>query len=249
VVLENNYQMIARVLRYRFRTAVSHIPWAYFPMVKLKKGHGDAFETVSKSTELVIEAFPRSGNTFAVVALSLAQENQLRLAHHCHAPAQIIHATRLRKPALLIIRNPSDAVLSFVIRHPEISLEVSLKAWISFHSRVLPHLRNVVVAHFNQVTTNLGDVTARINNKFGMHLKPFQHTEDNVHECFQIIAARNANRFGQGRVDENGVARPSEERVRQKQKLASAWLSSTTVRSRETAQVIYAEFKSFWMEE
>ena len=43
-------------------------------------------------TELVIEAFPRSANTFATVAFQLSQPAPVRVAHHLHAPAQVTEA-------------------------------------------------------------------------------------------------------------------------------------------------------------
>jgi hypothetical protein len=56
---------------------------------------------VSRTTEIVIEGYPRSGNTFAVVAFRLAQGREIEIAHHLHAAAQIKRAARLDVPAFI----------------------------------------------------------------------------------------------------------------------------------------------------
>jgi hypothetical protein len=42
--------------------------------------------SVNRNTQLVIERFPKSANTFAVVSLQNAQSVKLQLAHHMHVP-------------------------------------------------------------------------------------------------------------------------------------------------------------------
>ena len=64
---------------------------------------------------VVIEGFPRSGNSFARRAFIMAQDETFdvtRIAHHLHVPAQVIRAARWRIPTLVLIRRPKDAVLS-----------------------------------------------------------------------------------------------------------------------------------------
>ncbi len=82
---------------------------------------------VNRDTELVIEGFPRSGNSFAVIAMMLAQKNPLRIAHHFHVPAQIIYACRHKIPVLVILRKASDAIISQKIRTPSGKLEQGLR--------------------------------------------------------------------------------------------------------------------------
>jgi hypothetical protein len=59
--------------------------------------------SVSRTTQLVIEGYPRLGNTFAVVAFLQAQKEDVRIAHHLHAPAQVIRAARWRIPTIVLI--------------------------------------------------------------------------------------------------------------------------------------------------
>jgi len=87
---------------------------ALFPLQTAARGH--RARAVDRATELVIEGFARSGNTFAVAAFSLAQPRPVRLAHHLHAPAQVLLAARMGIPCIVLVRDPVDAVASRLIR-------------------------------------------------------------------------------------------------------------------------------------
>src|SRR2546427_7470725 len=55
-------------------------------------------------TDILIEGFPRSANSFSVAAFRLAQGPPVEVAHHTHAPANAIAAFRRHIPALILIR-------------------------------------------------------------------------------------------------------------------------------------------------
>ena len=54
---------------------------------------------VRRGTEICIEGFPRSGNTFAVYAFELWNPGS-QVAHHLHAPGQFVRALRLSVPCV-----------------------------------------------------------------------------------------------------------------------------------------------------
>ncbi|HTA65465.1 MAG TPA: hypothetical protein VK753_08170 [Xanthomonadaceae bacterium] len=233
-----------RLARYRLRTSVSHVPAIYMPLARLKMRARDAEgpAVVESDTNLVIEAFPRSGNSFAVTAFRFAQRQPIRLAHHFHAAAQIIRGVRLDKPVLLIVRHPKDAVLSFVLREEHVPLEVGLGSWIDFHRRLLPYANRLVVASFERVTSDFGTVVDDVNRRFGTSFSRFEHTEENVRACFELIEKRNAMRFGGGSVLESFVARPSSARNLLKPALEEKWQALPKSRQDEAFD-LYASFK------
>ena len=65
----------------------------------------------------------------------------------------------------------------------------------------------VVVASFEQATSDMGRVTERINDRYHTSFTPFLHDEDRVRACFDEIEA--AHRVRSGVLDESIVARPS----------------------------------------
>src|SRR5690348_3804426 len=50
--------------RYRLRTSISHVPSIYLTLADLRRRDEDGATVVTRATDLVVEAFPRSGNTF-----------------------------------------------------------------------------------------------------------------------------------------------------------------------------------------
>lgn len=165
---------------------------------------------VSRDTRLVIEGFPRSGNTFAVYAFERAQESAgqpPRLAHHLHAPAQVIRAVRWKLPCLVLIRQPVDAALSLVIRDPRISLRQALLHYISFYETSAKYSDGFVLASFEQVTVDYGTVIERVNERFGTGFLTFRHEEENVAGVFATI--EEAHRGRRDGVSEERIARPS----------------------------------------
>ncbi|MEF8940976.1 MAG: hypothetical protein V5A22_14125, partial [Salinivenus sp.] len=96
-----------------------YIWWAQYKM----RGHIDPRECrVDPATEFVLDGFQGSGNSFATVAFKSCQKTPVRIAHHLHAPAQIIQAVRWGIPTLVTLRSPADAVVSLVSRWPYLSL-------------------------------------------------------------------------------------------------------------------------------
>jgi hypothetical protein len=162
---------------------------------------------VTPETRFVIEGFPRSGNTFAVVAFERAQRKALRVAHHLHMPAQVMLAARWRIPTLVLLRNPTDAVLSLTIRDPLVSVREALKHYVFFHEKIVEYRDAFVLGLFEEVTRDYGAVLERVNARFGTRFSPFRHTADNVESIFADIEDR--HRARRNSLDEKQISRPS----------------------------------------
>ncbi len=256
-----------RRVRHAVRTRISEHPAVYLRFAR-KKYPGPSPEVIGADTELVIDGYTRSASTFAVYALQLAQRRPIRLAHHLHAPAQLIEAARRRVPALLLVREPRSAILSQLVREPEVALRDALVAYARFHACLMPHLDRMVVADFETVTHDLGSVIRRLNSRFGMSLEEFIPTEANTSECFEFIEQRGSLSpvllgFESGTVGKDAARRelhalqqrmtqdemreawvPSEQRNRAKDALAEAWAHPELITLRVRADDIYRRLLS-----
>ncbi|MCU1658682.1 MAG: hypothetical protein JWO57_3338, partial [Pseudonocardiales bacterium] len=154
-----------RRVRHLVRTRFCESPTLYLPFAR-RKYPGPSPEVISAETELVIDGYTRSACTFAVYALQLAQPHPIRLAHHLHAPAQLIQAARAGVPALLVIREPRGAILSQLVREPAVVMRDAVRAYARFHSCLLPYLDDLVVGNFEEVTQDFGRVIERLNDRF-----------------------------------------------------------------------------------
>jgi len=173
-------------LQHRFVSSFAGYPPIYLPLARsyLALRHGAGSSAVSRRTQIVIEGFPRCANTFSVRAFRYAQRNPVRLAHHLHAPAQIIAACRWSVPALVLIREPDAAVVSYVTRETHIDLTQALKDYIRFYRAIMPWRRDFVLAEFKDVISDFGSVIARINARFGTAFELFDHSRENVARCY-----------------------------------------------------------------
>src|SRR5919199_3703026 len=125
----------ARRLRHLVRVRASEHPAIYLPFAR-RKYPGPSPEVISSETELVIDGYTRSATTFAVYAFQLAQHRPVRIAHHLHAPAQLIAAAKLKVPTLVTIREPEGTILSQLVQEPNVAMRDALVAYVRFYSRL-----------------------------------------------------------------------------------------------------------------
>src|SRR5438552_425640 len=153
---------------YRAMTVVARWPSLALPIARLLS-HG---VVVGPSTAVVIEGFPRSANSLAVSAFIAAGSPPETIAHHTHTPANLIAGVRRRIPSLVVIREPSESVKSFVATKPAVSYGSALRGWISFHRPLIRYLDRIEVATAEQVTNGMPEVIARLNRRFGSGFPP-----------------------------------------------------------------------------
>lgn len=129
----------------------------------------DGSRLTRPGTELVIEGFPRSGNSFSVFAFSNSGADALHLAHHVHAPSQIILAARYRLPAVLLIREPDAAVAAGLAKVRTHRAPDLLRAYALYYRLLVPLRSHYVVAPFETVTTDVGRIVDAVNRRFSTH--------------------------------------------------------------------------------
>jgi hypothetical protein len=251
----------ARAARWRARQR-----WAahdlYLHVARRRPGRA----VVGSETEIVIEGFPRTGNTFAVFAFQSAQPQPVRVAHHLHAPAQVSVAAGRGLPVLLLIRPPEDAVVSSAMWWPHVTPADALPAYAHFYERLRPYRDACVVGCFDEVTTDLGAVIGRVNERYGREFARFEHTPENVARCYRLIdersrepdagAAINAYMSGELSAAELDarrsppdaaappamrVARPSAARAAARGRVRSAYLAPELAAARARAERAYRD--------
>ncbi len=237
------YRTWLRRTRHVIKTRIDHHPSLYLFLSRIRPGTRAL--VVSSDTEIVIEGFPRSANTFAVAAFTLAQGRPVKIARHLHAPAQVIAGVRMHIPTLVLIRHPRDAVLSLVVRAPHLSVEQALKDYIHFYTVLLPYLGQFVIGLFEQVTTDFGRVIAQINEHYGTNFRLFEHTEENLRRVFAMVEQMDRENTGRPVVQEATVARPSSIRMKWKQALAHALTSSKIQPLLHEAEHLHQRFTTF----
>jgi len=227
--------------RWQLRTTLGRYPSVALPILRARRRPGQFLTPVGPETEIVIEGFPRSGNTFAVAAFHEAQlPHDVQMAHHAHMPAQLLEGVREGLPALLVVRDPEDSVVSLAVRAPEIGVGGALRGWIRFHRPLLPVLDGIVVATFEQVVTDFGAVVERLNARFGTAFQPFGHSPENVDAILRRIREWDLNTFGDGGGADRGGGGPSESREELKDARRAEYRAAALADARAAAERIYA---------
>ena len=215
-------------------------PAIYFSLYRLLRTRQDVERVVTPDTQLVIEGFPRSGNSFARRAFVMAQNESFdttRIAHHLHVPAQVVQAARWQIPTLVLIRRPRDAVLSFALWDP-ISVDQALRYYRSFYETVEKYRDAYVLGLFEEITEDFGQVIKRINDKFGTTFALFRHDEVNVSKVFADMDTYARKKYGETQWKRK-VHHPSAVKERMKQEIEYELENPKRAKSIAEAEAVY----------
>lgn len=157
------------------------------PLLRLKN-RGRKFERfiVCNETDLVIEGFPRCANSFATQSIRLLTRQQgrdFRFATHAHSPAHVIAGLRLKKPTLVVIREPKAAITSLQALWSQSGVSIQavndlLKRYIQFYEMLMPYRAQMVVSEFRRTTTAYPSVLLELNTRFDLKLPEVKTQEE-----------------------------------------------------------------------
>jgi hypothetical protein len=226
-------------VRWEARSVVGRHPSIALPLLRARRGDG-FLAPIRDETEVVIEGFPRSGNTFCVAAFHLAQlPADVKIAHHAHVPAQLLEAVRLGLPAVVLVRPPEECVLSLVVRDPSLPVRGVLRGWVRFHEPLVAVRDGLVVATFEQATTDVAGIVQRVNERFGTSFREFDPTPENLERVRTLVARGDLNTFGSAEGVARGGGLPGEGRAEAKDELRSAYRADGLTRLRDRADDLY----------
>ena len=120
---------------------------------------------IDKDTQICIEGFPRSANSFLTLFFS-HWNPEVKTAHHLHLPFQVKIAAENNIPTVVIIRKPLDAIVSLIIRENFLYTWVAIKTYILFYEMIEEHLDRLVLTSFEDAISRPDSVIEKINNKF-----------------------------------------------------------------------------------
>lgn len=176
-------------------------PRLYLFLLRLKRrGHWSRDWVVTPETDITIEGFPRSGNSFAHSAFRAAQSRPRRIATHVHSAAQILRAAELRIPTLVLLRAPDHACLSLLALGSEIEkrepedldlglaenhLIANLQIYRDFYARIQPVRDQFIVAEFSLLTENFAEIIRRLNQRFGTDFELYENSGEADQQLFQ----------------------------------------------------------------
>lgn len=155
---------------------------------------------MSVNVDICLDGFPRSGNSFFTALLRVCYSN-LKIAHHIHSVANILLCLKKGIPCFVLIRNPVDAITSFIMREQSMSkenlnenyyYEYGLEYYKSFYEAILRDKNKLVVINFDEYISNPKEFLDIILEKNDLGLKPLskQEVDKKVEEALKKVKKR-----------------------------------------------------------
>jgi hypothetical protein len=222
-------------LRLHLRRPVSRLPHVWDAAMHAR---ADKRSTLARrDTALVIEGFPRSGNTFSVAAFRIANGPEPHVGRHLHGAPHLLRAKRLGVPAVALVRAPQDAVPSYLIRREGLHAEDALVEYLDFYRTAWSARDAFVVGLFDDVVGDFGTVIDRVNQRFGTSFARYEATPE-------------MNRLESGgEVVETHVGRPSAERSSRKAEIAASLERPRAARLLVEAQQLFGRYAALATED
>lgn len=160
------------------------------------KGRVRGLTAVRPDTDIVIEGYMGSANSFAREAFRFANPDG-RIASHLHSPSQIERARQLHKPLIFPARPPADAIASVAGRWGIPSIRHELDRYARLYRAFLQEPAAGVVAPFDQIIAGFGPIIERVNDLYSTAFTPFPSGDpDAVNAVEAIIEAFNETVYG-----------------------------------------------------
>jgi len=169
--------------KYELANYISQYPNLYTVISKMLSGR-DCYTT--EKTDIVIDGFPRSANTYATYAFDVAQSKKIIIANHIHKKSQFLLAKKYGVPAILLIRKPLDCISSLLIRQPKYDPTTLFKSYYQFYDS-LKGMDSYVVGSFDDVLNHYDEVIKKVNQKFKKQFNLYYKTPENEEKVKQIV--------------------------------------------------------------
>jgi hypothetical protein len=166
----------------------------YTLLTLLRRNTGGA---IHQNTGLVIAGIGGCSNTYALKSVQSCHPD-LHIASHQHAPLQVIRASQVNAPCLVLIRHPIDSISSCTSRGfnklSEEGLRWELKNYVFFYNSVIDLRDTYVAASFHNVITDYSAVITKVNEHYGTALTVPEQNSDEVKSLVDKHKWRDVNR-------------------------------------------------------
>ncbi len=196
---------------YLSRRAINHsIEWAkvylqrstllYQGVMRWKARRVGSLLVRKNTTKIVIEAYPRSANSFSVRLFRQANPGYAveEVSHHTHIISNVKHAAKWKIPVLIILRDPVDAISSMIVVRGDTSdgmLRIEATRYVDFYDWIEHNLDEVVLTDFSSIIDGrFKTVLQRLNRRFGTNFNADFDEATLANEVRENIVASSPNR-------------------------------------------------------
>jgi len=205
--------MIDRIREIGFRLLLMPTRWRYvFPLVHyVKRKKSGQFCT--SSTDLCVEGFMSSANTFLFNALYCVRPD-LDIARHKHVVANLKRASDHGVPTVILFRDPDDCIPSAASRFRP-SLAEAVQRYLYFYQYVVDEMKSdILLVSFEEVTQEVEATIRRIGS-----FAAFDVNEDRLEGVEERAKERIRRRTKQRENTTERISLPREERENRKNEI------------------------------
>lgn len=227
-VVTDNIKFVLRISQILF-------PPVFYLLYYLNK---KKYALVNEDTELLIDGFPRSANTFAYAFIEMTQPVK-RIAHHVHLPVQFYRSKKFSTPALLLLRNPVDAAISMSIRRPTYFPYLIFLYYYLFHTKIFKIISDTLIIRFEEVVSDPNSIIRKLRSKNYSGLNEVKLTvelKDRINKRVDELDMINRN---DSEIKDSTVARPTEYRKNISEKIRGEFHSKRYSRISAKCILVY----------
>ena len=182
------------------------------PALHLTYLNARGFKTDFSDVSVVVQGFPRSGNTYLSIALSDFKAFEGRVFSHIHTPAIFAHAIRHDIPVVMPVRDPMSSLVSLS----------QLAGWddrrcidhyLCYYRYSKPYLKQLAVIEFTSFTQDTPSALSRLSARTGLKFRHADHAQIETQAFGEIDKRSVANA---GEIEAHTVHRPNQTRSAQK---------------------------------
>jgi hypothetical protein len=226
-------------VRHHARRPLARTPYLWDAAMVVRPGKRATL--ARKDTSIVIDGFLRSGNTFSVAAFAIANGRELHIGRHLHGAPHLLRAVRLGVPTVALIREPGDAIASYLVRRPTLNPDDAFLEYLDFYRTAWRARDGFVVGLFDQVVSDFGAIVSEVNRRFGTSFVPYEPSPENQSAAFALVEEMNRLEC-RGEVVESHVGRPSAQRDRRKLEVRAQMEEPRTRALLRQAEDIYRRY-------
>ena len=119
-------------------------------------------------------------NLLSLVNLFKRSNPNVKIAHHLHASFQLIKATQLNIPSILLIRDPKDALASLISWDETLKVGTAIRCYSNFYETILPIKDKFCIAKFEILIEDPDSIISALNSKFNCDFNLPNYTQEGI---------------------------------------------------------------------
>lgn len=162
-----------RMLRRYLRLYVSARPKLYAAYARL----GGLQFQLTETTQVLVDSYPRSANSFFEAAFTRAHGGRLEVAHHSHAAGQVLMGVKRGLPAIVLLREPRGAIASFYeMNDGDYPIELCTREYVVFYTALRSVIDRLVVVETATLENRFFALMTLLRDRYGLNVEPYEIT-------------------------------------------------------------------------